>query len=88
MPDAEEEENVRTMTPKTFQPFPRTSSRLRPNDSPMPRSSRTIAGMTAIQIVIRIQARHDQEHEARSRSRCPSRMPATMILPSFGADAA
>ena len=45
--------NISTMSPKTFQPLPRTSSRLRENDSPAERCSRTITGMITAQIVIR-----------------------------------
>ena len=41
------------ITPKTFQPLPRTSPRLRPKDSPADFPSRTIAGTIRHQIVSR-----------------------------------
>ena len=44
---------VITITPKTFQPLPLTSSRLRPNASITARRSSTITGIRTLQIVIR-----------------------------------
>ena len=54
---------VMMITPKTFQPCPRTSSRLRPNDSPADLPSITIEGTIRLQIVEQEEARHDQEDE-------------------------
>jgi hypothetical protein len=42
------------MTPNTFQPLPRTSSRLRPKAANTPGRSSTVTGATTDQIVSRI----------------------------------
>ena len=46
--------NTSTSVPNTCQPWPRTSSRLRPKDASAPDRSMTITGMITAQIVIRI----------------------------------
>ena len=46
--------NSTTITPNTCQPLPRTSSRLRPNESNTPTRSITIAGTMTAQIVSRM----------------------------------
>ncbi len=53
-----------TIVPKTFQPLPRTSSRLRPNASIAPLSSSTITGEISTHQVSRIRPGDDEQDEA------------------------
>jgi hypothetical protein len=73
----------RMITPNTFQPLPRTSSRLRPNDSITPFLSSTITGTMTLQITSR--NRPGTMSSARPIAiAIPARIPATINVPSLG----
>ena len=63
MPITATARNTSTITANTFQPLPRTNSRLRPNAANTPGRSRTVTGATTDHMTSRIKPRDDQEHE-------------------------
>ena len=78
--------NRTTITPNTCQPCPRTSSRLRPNESSTPRRSITITGAITAQIVSRKRPGHDDAAAGRCRSRCRPGCPRRTAARCTGVD--
>ena len=75
---------ITTITPKTCQPLPRTSSRLRPKDSSTPARSITITGTITAQMVSRKRPGMIRRTNPIAMP-IPARMPTTSSGPMNGA---